>query len=133
MKEKVTILFDMEARLDSIEKKVERIADKPVQTSGEQTLQQNTNSGEVKCYQCDFVAKNRFGLKIHFHKKHSTASFKCDTCDYTCESHSELVEHNDMYYHSHRRKLNKENEKLILDEFQQLDEDGFLIHRKLDW
>ena len=65
-----------------------------------------------KCNQLDFVAKNG---------------------DFTCESHSELVNHNDRYYHSHRRTLNKENEKLILDEFQQLDDAGFLIHRKLDW
>ena len=38
-----------------------------------------------------------------------------------------------VYYYSHRQKLNKEYEKEILDEFQRLDEDGFLIHRKLDW
>ena len=59
--------------------------------------------------------------------------FKCITCDYTCEIYSELVEHSDKYYYSHRRALNKDHEKYILDEFQQLDEDGFLIHRKLDW
>ena len=139
LKEKVTILFDMEPRLDVIEKKVETIVNESVKTTREAAdykTQQNEkaeNTREIKCDQCDFVAKNKFGLKIHVHKKHSTARFKCDTCDFSCESHSELVEHNDRYYYSHRRILNKENEKLILDEFQQLDEDGFLIHRKLDW
>ena len=73
------------------------------------------------------------GLKIHFHTKHSSAKFKCFTCDFTCETYSELMEHNDIYYYSHRITLNKENEKEILEEFQRLDEDGFLIHRKLDW
>ena len=90
-------------------------------------------TGEVKCDYCDFVAKNKFGLKIHIHKKHSTAKFNCFTCNFTCETHSELVQHNDIYYYSHRITLNKEYEKEILDEFQRLDEDGFLIHRKLDW
>ena len=41
--------------------------------------------------------------------------------------------HNDKYYYSHRITLNKEHEKDILDEFVQLDHDGFIIHRKLDW
>ena len=88
---------------------------------------------EVKCSLCEFVAKNRFGLKIHFHKKHSTAKFKCFTCDFTCESHSDLQDHNEKYYYSHRQVLNKYYEKHILDEIQHLDQDGFLVHRTLDW
>ena len=63
----------------------------------------------------------------------SKATFNCFTCDFTCETYSDLVEHNDTYYYSHRQTLRKEYEKEILDEFQRLDEDGFLIHRKLDW
>ena len=102
--------------------------------SQEKTPQNNSVcTGEIKCDLCDFVAKNKFGLKIHFHKKHSSARFNCFTCNFTCETHSELAEHNDIYYYSHRITLNKEYEKEILDEFQRLDEDGFLIHRKLDW
>ena len=87
----------------------------------------------LKCDMCDFVGKNKFGLKIHHHKKHSTARFNCFTCDFTCESRSDLLEHNDNYYYSHRQVLNKDYQKEILDEFQRLDEDGFLIHRTLDW
>ena len=38
----------------------------------EKTPQNNSVcTGEVKCDLCDFLAKNKFGLKIHFHKKHS--------------------------------------------------------------
>ena len=139
LKEKVTLLFDMEAKIDNIEKQVEKTVIEPVQTSDiasqteGKTENFNGNSGEVKCNLCDFVAKNKFGLKIHFHKKHSTAKFKCFTCDFTCETHSELVDHNDRYYYSHRITLNKDYEKHILYEFQQLDEDGYLVHRKLDW
>ena len=99
---------------------------------GKDTISQLPSS-EVKCDHCDFIAKNKFGLKIHIHKKHSTATFNCFTCDFTCETYSELVQHNDIYCYSHRQRLNKEYEKEILDEFQRLDEDGFLIHRKLDW
>ena len=140
LKEKVTLLFDLEVKFENLEKKVDKIHVKPGTDSekdavSEEKTPQNSSvcTKEVKCDLCDFVAKNKFGLKIHFHKKHSSAGFKCFTCDFTCETHSELVEHSDFYYYSHRQKLNKEYEKEILDEFQRLDEDGFLIHRKLDW
>ena len=139
LKEKVTLLFDMETKIDTIEKAVGKIVDKPVETTKAVDSQTEENaaaevvSREVKCNLCEFVAKNKFGLKIHIHKKHSTATFKCFTCDFTCETYSELVDHNDRYYYSHRQKLNKDYEKDILDEFQHLDEDGYLIHRKLDW
>ena len=88
---------------------------------------------EVMCTLCEFVAKNRFGLKIHFHKKHSTAKFKCFTCDFTCENYSDLMDHNEKYPYSHRQVLDKSYEKVILDEIQHLDQDGFLVHRTLDW
>ena len=135
LKEKVTLLFDMETKIDIIEKTVEKFVNKPVETkdSTEEKAAAENISTEVKCDLCDFVAKNKFGLKIHFHKKHSTAKFNCFTCDFTCETHRELVDHNDQYFYSHRQKLNKDYEKHILDEFQRLDEDGYLIHRKLDW
>ena len=126
--------MNLENKIDTLEKKVEKISH-PVSKTKENEKEDNTplNMAEIKCNLCDFVAKNKFGLKIHFHKKHSTAQFKCFTCDFTCESHSELVEHNEKYYYSHRQKLNKDHEKDILDEFQQLDEDGFIPHRKFDW
>ena len=134
LKEKVTLLFDLEAKVDDLEKKIEKFINDPVKTTEETSKnQESVNTDEIKCDLCEFVAKNKFGLKIHFHKKHSTAKFNCFTCDFTCESHSELVEHNDRYYYSHRITLNKEHEKDILDEFVQLDHDGFIIHRKLDW
>ena len=82
---------------------------------------------------CIWFCYYKFGLKIHFHKKHSSAKFKCFTCDFTCENYSDLDEHNNKYYYSHRVILNKYHEKYILDEFQKLDQDGFLIHRTLDW
>ena len=90
-------------------------------------------SDEIKCSLCEFTAKNKFGLKIHFHKKHSTAIFKCFTCDFTCESYDDLIPHNDKYYYSHRQVLNKNYEKQILEEIQQLDEDGFIFHRTVNW
>ena len=93
----------------------------------------SNDSEENKCPACDFTAKNKFGLKIHFHKKHSMARFRCFACDFTCENKIELNEHNEKYYYSHRQVLNKNNEKAILDEIQQLDEDGYIFHRALNW
>ena len=39
----------------------------------------------------------------------------------------ELNEHNEKYYYSHRQILNKNPEKYILEEIQQLDEDGYIM------
>ena len=135
MKAKVTLLFDLEEKLGTLEKKVDEKISHPVPKTTENEKEDNKfpNIPENNCNLCDFVAKNKFGLKIHFHKKHSSAKFKCFTCDFTCESHSDLVQHNEKYYYSHRQTLNKDHEKDILNEFQQLDQDGFIPHRKLDW
>ena len=137
LKEKVTLLFDLESKYDTLEK----IVDKMSKESSEKIVEKAVSIGQedskppekFKCSVCDFVAKNNFGLKIHFHKKHSSVKFNCFTCDFKCETHSELMEHNEKYYYSHRQVLNKYYEKDILDEIQQLDEDGFLIHRTLGW
>ena len=114
LKEKVTLLFDLEVKFDNLEKQVEKIHVKPgtdseKDTVSEEKTPQNSSvcSKEVKCDLCDFVAKNKFGLKIHFHKKHSSAGFKCFTCDFTCETHSELVDHSDIYYYSNRKLWTK--------------------------
>ena len=118
LKEKVTLLFDLEAKFDDLEKKFEKISDEPAKVNSKdsvsQTSQKAENTGEIKWDHCEFVAKNKFGLKIHIHKKHSTARFNC----FQRETHSDLVEHNDKYHYSHRIILNKKYEKEILDEFQ---------------
>ena len=62
LKEKVTILFDMEPRLEIVEKKVDKIVNEPVQTKEAADNKNAENVGEIKCNQCDFVAKNKFGL-----------------------------------------------------------------------
>ena len=128
---KINVLNE-KMKLENIEKKVENDNSESLKL----TESADTSSkpvDEVKCSLCEFVAKNRFGLKIHFHKKHSTAKFKCFTCDFTCESHDDLLDHNEKYYYSHRQTLNKNYEKHILDEIQHLDQDGFLVNRTLDW
>ena len=124
---------NLEDKYDTLEKKVEKLSTEQVDKNKDSVEISSKPSDEIKCSLCEFTAKNKFGLKIHFHKKHSTAKFKCFTCDFTCESHDELIPHNDKYYYSHRQVLNKNYEKHILDEIQQLDEDGFLFHRTLNW
>ena len=132
-------LLDLEIKLDILEKKVDKI--NTVEAHDEIEIVKDNASSEasselsedLKCKVCDFKTKNKFGLKIHFHKKHSMARFKCFSCDFTCENKMELNEHNEKYYYSHRQVLNKNHEKYILEEIQQLDEDGYIMHRKLDW
>ena len=124
--------IDFESRSENTEKEVENDDNESLKLT-ESAVTLSKPADEVKCSLCEFVAKNRFGLKIHFHKKHSTAKFKCFTCDFTCESYSDLQDHNEKYFYSHRQVLNKSYEKHILDEIQHLDQDGFLVHRTLDW
>ena len=143
LKEKVTLLFDLEGKYDTLEKKIDEIVKPPLEEDIKATESQSVpkessetcsnDSEENKCPACDFTAKNKFGLKVHFHKKHSMARFRCFACDFTCENKIELNEHNEKYYYSHRQVLNKNNEKAILDEIQQLDEDGYLFHRAVNW
>ena len=133
LKEKEKLLLDLEIKFDILEKKVDKI--NTVEAHDEIEIVKDNASSEassepsedLKRKVCDFVAKNKFGLKIHFHKKHSSAKFKCFTCDFTCENYSDLDEHNNKYYYSHRVTLNKYHEKYILDEFQKVDQDGLLI------
>ena len=139
LKEKEKILLDLEIKFDILEKKVDKTNNIEAQEEIE-IVKDNASieassepSDDLTCKVRDFKAKNKFGLKIHFYKKHSSAKFKCFTCDFTCENYSELDEHNNKYHYSHRVTLNKYHEKYILDEFQKLDQDGFLIHRNLDW
>ena len=85
-------LLDLEIKLDILEKKVDKI--NTVEAHDEIEIVKDNASSEasselsedLKCKVCDFKAKNRFGLKIRFHKKHLSAKFKCFTCDFSqCE------------------------------------------------
>ena len=132
LNEKMVCIDNFVNRFENLEKKVEKIETQPVKVT-DSADPPSKPADDLKCSLCEFTAKNKFGLKIHFHKKHSTARFKCFTCDFTCESHDDLLDHNEKYYYSHRQTLNKNYEKHILDEIQKLDQDGFLVHRTLDW
>ena len=71
LKEKVTLVFDLEAKFDVIEKKVEKIITSEKGPVSEDLKSDNTsgNTENFICSMCDFVGKNKFGLKIHVHKK----------------------------------------------------------------
>ena len=125
-------IWNLEDKYDTLEKKNEKLSTDQVDKNKDSVEISSKPSDEIKCSLCEFTAKNKFGLKIHFHKKHSTAKFKYFTCDFTCESYDDLIPHNDKYYYSHRQVLNKNYEKQILEEIQQLDEDGFIFHRTLN-
>ena len=44
---------------------------------------------------------------------------------FCCATKVELVSHNDKYWYSHRKCLNRDHEKYILGQFIQLEEDGY--------
>ena len=70
----MTLLFDLETKIEILEKKVDTIGKKESEDDTidkeSQSLPEacSNNSEEIKCEVCDFTAKKKFGLRIHFHK-----------------------------------------------------------------
>ena len=66
LKEKVTLLFDLEAKIEILEKKVDIIGKKEFEVDTNDKESQSlpeacsNNSEEIKCEVCDFTAKNKF-------------------------------------------------------------------------
>ena len=75
--------MDLEIKFDILEKKVDKT--NTIEAQEEIEIVKDNASSELSddltCKVCDFKAKNKFGLKIHFHKKHSSAKLKCFTCE----------------------------------------------------
>ena len=79
---------------------------------------------EFKCEKCDFSAKSDAALKTHIRSKH----FTCWTCNFICNTKDERTNHNEKYWYSHRMALNRNHKKYILEEFEQLEQDGFKVN-----
>ena len=63
-------------------------------------------------------------MKTHIRSKH----FTCWTCSFICDTKEERTKHNDKYYYSHRMALNRNHKKYILEEFEQLKQDGYTVN-----
>ena len=74
-------------------------------------------SSEVKkCEKCDYTADNDADIKIHIQAKHKrNKTIKCWRCDYRTNIKTELTEHNDKYWYSHRMSIEERFEKHILE------------------
>ena len=79
---------------------------------------------DIKCEKCEFTSKNDAAMKTHIRSKHLT----CWTCNFICDTKQERTIHNDKYYYSHRMALNRNHRKYILEEFEQLKQDGFIVN-----
>ena len=85
-----------------------------------------------KCEECGFLAKNEQGLKVHKKAKHTEPKkFKCFKCDFSAPTKSDLTDHNDVYWVSHRMCLNPGRKKEYLEDFQQMKIDGFTVRESL--
>ena len=89
----------------------------------------NKHEKTLKCDYCEFLGKTCSGLKAHITKMHTgVKKFKCQTCNFCCETNSECVSHNDVYQYSQRQCFNSNHEKYILDEFVELAKHRFKVH-----
>ena len=142
LKEKESIVFELQLKFENLEKKVDVTSkelyekvnecknsnDKSVQTS--ECSRSDCLNVEFKCDICEFNATSDADFRAHIRTKHkdSRKFFKCWTCDFVCRTKLKLTEHNDKYYYSHRMALNSNHKKYILEEFEQLKDDGFKVH-----
>ena len=129
---KLNVLKEKEERIDILEEKInliEKTSTKHIPDNFEKEKSVDSlpeNQIENKCEQCDFVAKNEQGLKVHIKAKHTEKKkFKCWVCDFSSETKSELTDHNDIYYDSHRMTFYPQKKKYYLKEMEQLKNDGF--------
>ena len=117
LNERETLFVESKDRIEKLEKSVENLM----------TISEKKGD-ENKCEKCEFVAKNEQGLKIHMKAKHTEHNrIKCWKCDFTCATKSELTEHNDTYYYSHRMSFYPHRKKDYLEEFEELKRDGFVV------
>ena len=117
LNERETFFVESKDRIEKLEKSVENLM-----TRSEKKADEN------KCEKCEFVAKNEQGLKVHMKAKHTEHNrIKCWKCDFTCATKSELTEHNDTYYYSHRMSFYPHRKKDYLEEFEELKRDGFVL------
>ena len=124
LKENEDLFFAFQDKFDKLEKKVNLIEN----VESDKTTISQEDQIENKCEQCDFVAKNEQGLKVHFKAKHTEKKkFKCWVCDFSSETKSELTDHNDVYWDSHRMTFYPEKKKYYLKEMEQLKNDGFTV------
>ena len=135
---KLNILKEKEDKIAILEEKINLIEKTSTQHIPENnkavTSKMDTspeNQIENKCEQCDFIAKNDQGLKVHIKAKHTEKKkFKCWVCDFSSETKSELTDHNDIYWDSHRITFYPEKKKYYLKEMEQLRNDGFTVKEK---
>ena len=84
-----------------------------------------------KCEKCDYTADNDGDIKTHIQAKHKrNKTIKCWRCDYKTKSKTELTEHNDKYWYSHRMSIEERFKKYILEEFEELKKDGFTVNEE---
>ena len=127
LKEKETIVQNLQERLINLETKMDVIEKKDDQKV-EEVVIVDKECINIKCENCDFVAKNEQGLKVHIKAKHTGKNkFKCYTCDFSCETKMELTTHNDIYWNSHRMTFYPHKKLYYLEEIEKMKQDGFKV------
>ena len=116
------VLKDRDSKLTDLEVKFQELEKKVVNFS------HSSENVDNKCSDCDFIAKNIQGLKVHIKAKHAAPlKFKCFVCDFSSATKNELTQHNDIYYDSHRMTFYPQKNKYYLEEMEQMKIDGFTV------
>ena len=132
LKKKLHVLKEKEKRLTDLEVKFEELGKEVENMRVSQIVEKDSEIQENKCEKCGFLAKNEQVLKVHFKAKHTEPEkFKCFKCDFSAPTKSDLTDHNDEYWVSHRICLNPGRKKEYLEDFQQMKIDGFTVRESL--
>ena len=82
-----------------------------------------------KCEKCEFTTSSESDLRMHTEDNHKRKKkIKCWKCDFTTKTKADLTTHNDKYWYSHRMCIEKRFKKYILEELDQLEKDGFTVN-----
>ena len=64
-----------------------------------------------KCQSCDYVAKSKRGLTVHFGANHGVKYFACEFCDFTAGYQHKVLRHTRK--HHVNNELTEEQQKKI--------------------
>ena len=77
-----------------------------------QHVKQMHRKETFKCQECDYLAKTKRGLTVHFGAHHGVKYFACEFCDYTAGYQHKILKHTRR---KHVNELTEEQQKRLND------------------
>ena len=108
--------------MEDLVKTMDLFSDKTSKTNNQfQVTNNNPRDEEIKCSNCDFVAKNENSLKVHMKAKHTEPQkFKYKAFYFSCATKSKLTAQNEEYWDSYRMCFKKKYYLAAIDQMKRI-------------